>query len=152
MTMKGLGLVLLLAAVTLALHLHSSNPFIDTHCPNVFAFTKTLRKLRTPPSTGHAHSKPVKSTILLLLLLASAGDIHSNPGPRTASIYPCGMCERKVSWSDEGVACDQCDVWYHRSCMDLCSKDYSLLSRSKEQWLCCRCDTINVSSFTFWQL
>lgn len=85
MTIEGLGLVWLLAAVTLVLYLRSSNLFIDTYCPNVFAFMKTPRKLRKPPS-ALAHSKPVKSTVFLFLLLASAGDIHPNPGPRTASI------------------------------------------------------------------
>ena len=31
----------------------------------------------------------------------------------------------------------------------MCTKDYSLLQRSNVQWLCCRCQTLNIPNFTF---
>ena len=89
------------------------------------------------------------STLLLLILLC--GDIHPNPGPRQAnrSVYPCGLCEHPVSWNCRGVCCDGCDIWHHKSCIELCSKDYELLQCSHAQWLCCKCESINVDSFSF---
>ncbi|CAC5371135.1 unnamed protein product [Mytilus coruscus] len=63
-------------------------------------------------------------------------DIEQNPGPRTKqpSIYPCGLCEHPVTWNCEGVCCDDY---------------YDLLQRSNVQWLCCKCESINVSTCTF---
>ena len=45
--------------------------------------------------------------------------VHPNPGP--ATISPCGICERPVIWSNQGVCCDQCDMWHHRSCIEMCT-------------------------------
>ena len=47
------------------------------------------------------------------------------------------------------VCCDGCDVWHHKSCIELCSADFDLLQRSHVQWMCCKCDSINVDSFSF---
>ena len=59
------------------------------------------------------------------------------------------MCEIPVTWSNEGVCCDCCSVWHHKSCIELCTTDYELLQRSNVQWMCCKCDSLNVSSFTY---
>ena len=99
------------------------------------------------PITLPTHTKPKIATMLIILILS--GDIELNPGPRTANIFPCGLCERPVTWSREGVCCDCCSVWHHRSCIELCSTDYELLQRSNVQWMCCKCDSLNVSSFTY---
>ena len=101
---------------------------------------------RKPPQFIH-HSKG--SSVFILTLILAAGDVASNPGPRNTSTYPCGLFDMPVTWQCEGVACDECSVWHHRSCLELCSADYELLHRSNVQWLCCKCDSINVNSFTF---
>ena len=85
-------------------------------------------------------------------LLLLSGDIQSNPGPANDSrIYPCGLCEMPVTWEHlDGIACDGCSIWHHRSCIELCSADYDLLARhSHIQWLCCKCDSANIDCFTF---
>ena len=88
---------------------------------------------------------------MIILTLLIAGDIQSNPGPinKNISVYPCGLCELPVSWNCQAVCCDGCDVWLHKSCIELCSTDFELLQRSNVQWMCCRCDSINVDTFTF---
>ncbi|CAG2233662.1 unnamed protein product [Mytilus edulis] len=95
--------------------------------------------------------KPNKNYSMAILILLLAGDIEQNPGPRTKqqSIYPCGLCEHPVTWNCEGVCCDDCNIWHHKTCIELCSADYDLLQRSNVQWLCCKCESINVSTFTF---
>jgi hypothetical protein len=96
---------------------------------------------------GMQHSPKANTTLALLVIILS-NDIQVNPGPN-ASIYPCGLCDVPVTWNCEGVGCDGCSIWCHKSCVELCSEDYSLLNRSNVQWLCCRCDSINCNSFTF---
>ena len=85
----------------------------------------------------------------LVLLLVLSGDIECNPGPRNASVFPCGYCDCPVNWSDQGVCCDECGVWHHKSCGDISSKEMEYLERSSVVWHCCRCDSVNVDSFTF---
>ena len=109
-------------------------------------FLCSAKKIRhAPPEQTHCQL-PLKTTLYLLFLLSS-GDIQPNPGPGPTA--NCGICERAVSWSHEGVCCNECDLWHHRSCTKMCSKDYSLINRSKVQWYCFKCETSNVSSFTF---
>lgn len=86
----------------------------------------------------------------LLLFLILAGDIATNPGPtQSKSVYPCGLCENPVTWSTDGVCCDECSLWHHRSCIEMSIADYNLLHRSNVQWLCYKCNSINVDSFTY---
>ena len=56
------------------------------------------------------------SPLTILILLLMCGDIESNPGPNTPQTYTCGICDRKVGWEDKGVACDNCNIWFHCSC------------------------------------
>lgn len=58
---------------------------------------------------------------------------------------------RAITWSptEQAVCCDECSMWYQGSCLEMCAKGYSLLQHSNVQWVCCRCHTLNVSSFTF---
>ena len=90
----------------------------------------------------------LQCTTIILIILILSGDIELNQGLRQASIFPCGMCEILVTLSNEGVCCDCCSVWHHKSCIELCTTDYELLQRSNVQWMCCKCDSLNVSSFT----
>lgn len=97
-------------------------------------------------------NKDKDQTILLLkLALMLSGDIQLNSGPhrRNVTVNPCGLCERPVTWSCEGVCCDDCNVWHHRSCIELRTYDYELLQKSNIQWMCCKCDSLNVDSFTY---
>ena len=47
-------------------------------------------------------------------------DIETNPGPKVVqNTFPCGLCEVDANWSNGGIACESCDVWYHRSALTL---------------------------------
>ena len=80
-----------------------------------------------------------------------SGDIHLNPGPKDSNklIFPCCICEHPVTWNCAGVACDDCSIWFHKSCIDMFSKDFDMLNRSNVNWLCCKCDSLKLDSFTF---
>ena len=92
-------------------------------------------------------SKPSKTNSLWIIMLLLSGDVEVNPGPETK--WPCGICQYPVTWSQEGVACDGCELWHHKSCISLCSDDFQLLERSNIAWKCCKCDSINCDTFTF---
>ena len=79
-----------------------------------------FRSFRKPPL------KPSHRTIISLMLFI-CGDVEMNPGPGNSSIYPCGFCDCKVSWTDKGVCCDDCSIWYHKSCISMPSTDYDNL-------------------------
>ena len=87
-------------------------------------------------------------TRLSLLVLLLSGDIETNPGP-TDSVYPCGFCDKPVTWNCKGIACDDCNVWFHISCANIDPCDYDALSRSSVAWPCPRCESMNCDSFTF---
>ena len=93
-----------------------------------------------------------KNVALISCLLILSGDIQTNPGPtNNARIYPCGLCELPVTSEHiDGIECDGCQVWHHRSCTELCSTEFDFLAKHYHvQWLCCKCDRVNISSFTF---
>ena len=94
-------------------------------------------------------SPQVVNKTLFTTFLILAGDIQLNPGPGNRSVYPCGVCEDPVTWKCRGIACDNCSVWYHGSCMELCTNDFTFLDKSNIQWLCHKCDSVNCDTFTF---
>ena len=108
--------------------------------------TAGRRPITLPTKTHKNHS-------MVLLKLLLAGDIHveQNPGSRgkQQSIYPCGLCDHPVIWNCQGICCDDCSIWHHRSCIELCSANYELLQKPNMRWLCCKCESINVTTFTF---
>ena len=101
-------------------------------------------------SPGHA----TPSCFICMLMLC--GDIQPNPGPlpqqqghRNASFFPCGYCELGVSWQHKAVCCEDCSVWYHNSCIELCTTDYENLQRSDVDWICVKCHSHNMTNSLF---
>ncbi len=55
-----------------------------------------------------------------------------------------------VSWESPGHGprcCDQCDVWYHRSCISMNLQVYDGIESTN--WNCFACDSRNCSSFSY---
>ena len=103
---------------------------------------------------------------LALIFLHLAGDIETNPGPERSTLtsdasqilsnnkhnqtddtlYFCGTCSRQVSWDDEGVLCDSCNVWYHIECQEIRTSQYALLDNTSVTWTCTACNTTHFST------
>ena len=95
--------------------------------------------------TGSNSNKLLTITVLLL-----AGDIETNPGPEVVqNTFPCGLCEVDANWSEGGIACESCDVWYHRSCADLNMSSFNRLASSSRIWICAKCHSSNFSHYPF---
>ena len=73
------------------------------------------------------------------------GDVEINPGPGAKSTLPCGYCELAVNWSQKGICCDDCSLWFHKTCVDISSGEYDRLSNIQVGWKCFRCNTTNSS-------
>ena len=84
---------------------------------------------------------------LFILAILLSNDVQQNPGP---TIYPCGFCEKPVNWDHlRAICCDNCDIWYHSHCLECTNTDISHLQNSNVSWICCKCNTPNVNSFSF---
>ena len=95
--------------------------------------------------TGSNLNKLLTITVLLL-----AGDIETNPGPEVVqNTFPCGLCEVDANWSNGGIACESCDVWYHRSCAVLNMSSFNRLASSSRIWICAKCHSSNFSHYPF---
>ena len=99
-------------------------------------------------SKGQIPIKPFKYTgKLFALAILLSNDVNPHPGP---SIYPCGFCEKPVTWENpRALCCDDCDVWYHSACFECTNTDISKLQNTSLTWICCKCETPNVDSFSF---
>ena len=94
----------------------------------------------------------VWALVFFSLFLLLAGDVASNPGPAGKKIplkdhFPCAICENPVTWSTQGVCCDDCSVWHHLSCTEIPHDNYENLENVT--WKCHKCNSINLDTFTF---
>ena len=81
---------------------------------------------------------------LAAITLVLAGDIELNPGPVNYK-YPCGTCLKPVRSNQKGVACDSCDLWYHKACLGMRTCIYDNLGTVS--WHCLHCALPNVTVF-----
>ena len=103
-------------------------------------FIKKNCSFKNPPLT------PGHTTIILLMILL-CGDIELNPGPENTSFYPYGCCERIANWSKKAVCCDDCSIWYHKTCISMCSIDYESIDSTS--WRCFKCNFVIRDSLTY---
>ena len=86
-----------------------------------------------------------------ILIVLLGGDIQLNPGPN--SVYNCGYCECPCEWGSDpamgAICCDNCSVWFHKSCVSMSTQDYIRLGEVDDSWPCPRCRVSNIQSFTF---
>ena len=116
-----------------------------------------ILSLNSISALSNAHSALRPSTLLvrniamivllISLLLLTSGNVERNPGPALADQFPCGRCELNVDWSQLAVCCDECDHWYHKTCISMTSIEYDDVS--DESWICTKCKTVNCSSFQY---
>jgi len=61
----------------------------------------------------------------------------------------CGVCDKEVKSHDQGLVCDQCDIWYHDKCGNISQALYLCLiqeckdgKRSGIHWYCADCNRV----------
>ena len=85
----------------------------------------SLRSLKLSRDKSTPGTCRIATALTLVLILS--GDIEQNPGPVNNTYYPCGHCELQVNYGDKALCCDNCDNWYHKSCVNMHSATYSYL-------------------------
>ena len=83
---------------------------------------------------------------LAIFTLLLSGDVELNPGPIGNSIYPCPFCEINVEYGMKALQCDNCEMWYHKTCVSICTENYENLENNSKTYLCCRCNHPNYIS------
>ena len=94
--------------------------------------------------TYHDKNRLVPLYLCTLILLLSYSP-EPNPGPaapQNDSHYPCGTCDVSVSWSEKGVACDTCGIWFHALCHSIQTLSYENLNEDVS-WHCAICGSPN---------
>ena len=56
------------------------------------------------------------------------------------------LYDAQVGWTEKGVLCDGCEIWFHASCVSVSSSQYSRLNSDDNEWKCFRCNLINSNS------
>ena len=113
---------------------------------SLFAFRYT-NGMKVQPCAQKQKSKARAAMYLSLLLLVNAADIELNPGPCVK--YPCQICNQAVTWKQRGVACDDCEKWYHVDCMHMSTPIYVALAHSNVSWHCVACGLPQFSTSLF---
>ena len=75
-----------------------------------------------------------------------SGDCHPNPGPTYR--FPCGVCEKPCRSNQDCIACDSCDQWFHRKCMNMPLEVFKGITQNVS-WLCTHCGLPNFSTTLF---
>ena len=151
-TITFLLLTCVVRSTTTFKHHDQNQPIVNNIIDNVATHTSIggylsikLSQFRTP----HKVTGSTRTHLLLSTLLLMSGDIQLNPGPKQHTIYPCGYCQERVGWETMAICCDACDVWYHKTCLSMSSGEYNILGRSNVSWICLKCNSTNVDSFTY---
>ena len=51
----------------------------------------------------------------------------------------CNYCIKPVRSNSRAIECDICSQWYHMKCTALTAKEYNIITRTNEQWICLNC-------------
>ena len=68
-------------------------------------------------------------------------------GPPQPDENNCQICRIYVGVEEEGMQCDQCNVWSHRECLFMTPEEYQVLMASppEDQWFCVTCLSIRAN-------
>ena len=82
-----------------------------------------------------------------------AGDVHPNTGLSHGDIFHCDFCQISINWSNSGIGCEECEVWYHPPF--LCSSKYeeqgiNSISSTTQQIIAMPCFNLP-ALFNFWE-
>jgi hypothetical protein len=117
------------------LSLLTINEYDNNTC--VLYWLNDIRKSNQPPG------KSLKFINTLLLIIS---EVETNPGPIK---YPCGVCSMACRWNQKALACDDCDQWFHTSCMGVSHSAYDNLANTSVSWYCTNCNRPNHSTLPY---
>ena len=81
------------------------------------------------------------------MCFSSAISAQPNMPTKITDMFPCAVCQQHVSWAHKAVACDNCDVWLHKTCASINSEVFDNIRNQSWQCFCCR--SVQNASFTY---
>ena len=108
-----------------------SKVFADgsSHC---FTSIRKLGNRRSSERLRHFNSS--KGTNLAILIIL-AGDIETNPGPRSR----WSLCKKYCKVSDKVIECTDCEKRFHAKCSNLGDDDLLKIETGNNDWYCTNC-------------
>ena len=108
-----------------------SKVFADgsSHC-----FT-SIRKLGNRRSSERLRRFNSSKGTNLAILIILAGDIETNPGPRSR----CSLCKKYCKMSDKVIECTDCEKRFHAKCSNLGADDLLKIETGNSDWYCTNC-------------
>ena len=143
-------LVIAFAEIKNSTNNHCKTPhesLINRSVPEISLIKALSINLHHKPRTSRANPKKFPQYFMLYLLVL-ANDIELNPGPR-APKYPCGVCQKAVTWKHKAICCDTCNTWFHTQCESIRDTIYDTMQNSNTSWNCLKCGMPNFSSTLF---
>ena len=102
------------------------------------ASSSSIGKQTFHTSVSLSKSDSQRHALFLISLLTLSLNVELNPGPTFK--YPCGACSLPCKKKQLAICCDDCDLWYHKKCLDMNSKVYEALeNHCSYSWICCQC-------------
>ena len=115
--------ILLLSTAIWLLSWHTTSPLIQKNsAPSPSPTTSLMYTICRSSAPWRSISKRNIPVLLYLSLVFLAGDVETNPGPSTLAnntLYPCGSCSDEVTWGQDAICCDNCNIWHHKPCLDM---------------------------------
>ena len=88
-----------------------------------------------------------KATLIASQLVILAGDVSTNPGPMDV----CQACNKGCRNNQSAIQCDDCDLWYHRKCLNMGEREFLYLTNPQTSWICTSC-ICPLASLSNWDL
>ena len=108
---------------------------------HIYKHKKNIGKLSRKSFTGGRYYLVYLCTLVIL----NSTDCHPNPGSQANIEYPCFVCGKEVLDDHAGIQCDDCDCWYHTSCINIGNNTYIILSKSNISCICAKCCSLNTT-------
>ena len=59
----------------------------------------------------------------------------------------CPLCKEEVTEDQDGVYCETCLTWAHKTCLNLSDEEFAIvLNNSETPWFCARCMAIKANN------
>lgn len=94
------------------------------------------------PPPGHPSAGPPPNSMMPGRTYPPDQQMVFNPNnPNAPPIYPCGICHKEVTESDQGILCESgCNFWFHRACTGISERAFQLLKHEVyAEWVCDNC-------------
>ena len=113
------------------------------HSNTIYDMVGTHQKFIPPEQSRQIHSPSLCCSYYVETSNPTLGQSPAN-GHQHRTGEPSTLAAA-VDWSHLAVCCDECQVWYHKTCAIMTSAEYDHIGSLS--WKCCKCNTASCSSF-----